>query len=68
MTSRRKSMEDELVDACISIQIEFNELDVDKLLNMPSTRFNLLIEKISEIKERTPQTPRERKVDVFGIH
>jgi hypothetical protein len=69
MTSKQGSAEDSLVDTCIKIQIEFNELDAEKLLEMPSTRFDLLIEKMIERNKKAKEGNKQKEeVDVFGLH
>lgn len=53
---RRKLMEekyggkpsDMMVTACLRVQIELGEVDAQKILDMPSTRFDLLIQEIVE--------------------
>jgi len=65
MAQRVGSASDALVEACLELQIIFGELDADRILKMPSTRFDLLAKRIVE-KRDTKQPVGRKEVGVFG--
>lgn len=47
--------ERDMVLGCVALQMELKELDVDKLINMPLSTFEVLIEDISYINKQAHQ-------------
>jgi hypothetical protein len=43
---------DKLVGLCVMVQKEFGELDSEKVLQMPSTRFDVIVEELVEMNRR----------------
>jgi L-rhamnose isomerase len=65
LSRRYGSAADSLIEACLDIQIVFNELDAEKILKMPSWRFDMLVRRLNENKKALPNLQR-RRVDAFG--
>ena len=43
--------------ALVQMQIAFYELDADKLMRMPATRFDLIVEELSKQNKKMAKTP-----------
>jgi hypothetical protein len=65
MSQRFGSTMDQLVHNCLCVQLEFNELDADKILDMPSTRFDLLVEELNE-RNKSGKGNKQNDPKTFG--